>query len=69
MTDLNEKLGIKIKIPDPLKRQGGMRRFRPSNRTAKPFYKKRVIARDQYSRRKKNTGYVKRTDFSQKKRW
>ena len=70
MTDLNEKLGIKIKIPDPLKRQGGMRqRFRQSNRTAKPFYKKRVIARDQYARRKKNTGYVKRTNFGQKKRW
>ena len=70
MTDLNEKLGIKIKIPDPLKRQGGMRqRFRQSNSTTKPFYKKRVIARDQYARRKKNTGYVKRTDFGQKKRW
>jgi len=70
MTDLNEKLGIKIKIPDPLKRQGGMRqRFRQSNSTTKPFYKKRIIARDQYARRKKNTGYVKRTDFGQKKRW
>jgi len=70
MTDLNEKLGIKIKIPDPLKRQGGMRqRFRQSNSTTKPFYKKRVIARDQYARRKKNTGYVKRTNFGQKKRW
>ena len=70
MTDLNEKLGIKIKIPDPLKRQGGMRQhFRQSNRTTKPFYKKRVIARDQYARRKKNTGYVKRSNFSQKKRW
>jgi ATP-dependent RNA helicase DeaD len=70
MTDLNEKLGIKIKIPDPLKRQGGMRQhFRQSNRTAKPFYKKRVVARDQYARRKKNMGYVKRTDFGQKKRW
>ena len=70
MTDLNEKLGIKVKIPDPLKRQGGMRqRFHQSNRTAKPFYKKRVIARDQYARRKKNTGYVKRSNFSQKKRW
>ncbi len=70
MTDLNEKLGIKIKIPDPLKRQGRMRQhFRQSNRTTKPFYKKRVIARDQYDRRKKNAGYVKRSNFSQKKRW
>jgi ATP-dependent RNA helicase DeaD len=70
MTDLNEKLGIKIKIPDPLKRQGGTRQhFRQSNRTTKPFYKKRVIARDQYDRRKKNPVYVKRSNFSQKKRW
>jgi len=70
MTDLNEKLGIKVKIPDPLKRQGGMRqRFRQSNSTTKPFYKKRVIARDQYARRKKNPVYVKRSNFSQKKRW
>ena len=70
MTDLNEKLGIKIKIPDPLKRQGGMQQhFRQSNRTTKPFYKKRVIARDQYDRRKKNARYVKKSYFSEKKRW
>jgi ATP-dependent RNA helicase DeaD len=70
MTDLNEQLGIKVKIPDPLKRQGGMRQhFRQNNSTSKPFYKKRVIARDQYARKKKNAGYVKRSNFSQKKRW
>ena len=33
--------------------------FRQSNRTAKPFYKKRVIARDQYARRKRTRGMSK----------
>jgi len=27
MTDLNEKMGIKVSIPDPLKREIGPRRF------------------------------------------
>jgi len=32
MTDLNEELGIAVKIPDPLKRQAGQRRFGGSRR-------------------------------------
>ncbi|KAG2479218.1 MAG: DEAD-box ATP-dependent RNA helicase CshE, partial [Nitrosopumilales archaeon] len=59
MTDLNEKMGIEVKIPDPLKRQVGQRRFgshRHDNRSkyGRSYGGKQRSARDQYARGKKS---------------
>ena len=59
MTDLNEKMGIEVKIPDPLKRQVGQRKFgsyRQDNRRkyGRSYGGKPKSARDQYGRGKKS---------------
>jgi len=61
MTDLNEKMGIEIRIPDPLKRQVGPRRMgyqRSSygNRRGRSSGSSHRTARDQYDKRNKSGG-------------
>jgi len=61
MTDLNEKMGIEIRIPDPLKRQVGSRRMgyqRSSygNRRGRSSGSSHRTARDQYDKRNKSGG-------------
>ena len=70
MTDLNEKLGVVVKIPDPLKRHEMLRKhphrmFKRSNQISKRY----VSARDRYTKRKKKPIPITRKYFSQKKRW
>ena len=71
MTDLNEKLGIEFKIPDPLKRRTDTRR--PFNRFAKNTGRKysgrRQTARDKYEKRPKEQHVTTRSYFNKKKRW
>ncbi len=68
MTDLNEKLGITIKIPDPLKRNIVSRRhFHKLKNRRTPG--RAIPARDRYDKRKKETPYVTKRYFGQKKRW
>jgi len=70
MTDLNEKLGIEVKIPDPLKRRVATRQY--SNRTrnhSSQFSRKRMSARNKYDKRKKKIQPITRSYFSNKKRW
>ena len=53
MTDLNEKLGIEFKIPDPLKRgTDTRRRFDRSRNSGRRFTGRRPSARDTYDKRK-----------------
>ena len=60
MTDLNEEMGIKINIPDPLKRETGQRRmgYQRSSYGSKGrhFGSRHGSARDQYDRRNKKSG-------------
>jgi len=60
MTDLNEEMGIKINIPDPLKRQTGQRRMgyqRSSyGNRGRHSGSRHGSARDQYDRRNKKSG-------------
>jgi ATP-dependent RNA helicase DeaD len=61
MTDLNEEMGIKINIPDPLKRQTGQRRmgYQRSSYGSRGGHKsgsRHGSARDQYDRRNKKSG-------------
>ena len=61
MTDLNEEMGIKISIPDPLKREVGQRRMgyqRSSygNRGRHSGSRRGGSARDQYDRRNRKSG-------------
>jgi ATP-dependent RNA helicase DeaD len=71
MTDLNEKLGIEFKIPDPLKRRTDTRR--PFNRFAKNTRRqphgRNQNARDQYSKKPKVQHATTRSYFNKKKRW
>jgi ATP-dependent RNA helicase DeaD len=71
MTDLNEKLGIEFKIPDPLKRRTDTRR--PFNRFAKNTRRqphgRHQNARDQYSKKPKVQHATTRSYFNKKKRW
>ena len=70
MTDLNEKLGIEFKIPDPLKRGADTRRrFDRSRSSGRRFTGNRSSARDQYDKRKKVQHVTTRSYFSKKKRW
>ena len=70
MTDLNEKLGIEFKIPDPLKRRTDTRRqFNRSNTSGKQFGGRRRSARDQYDKRKNAQHVTNRSYFNKKKRW
>jgi len=60
MTDLNEEMGIKINIPDPLKRETGQRRMgyqRSSyGNRGRHSGSRHGSARDQYDRRNKKSG-------------
>jgi ATP-dependent RNA helicase DeaD len=60
MTDLNEEMGIKINIPDPLKRQTGQRRmgYQRSSYGKRGHHSgsRHGSARDQYDRRNKKSG-------------
>ena len=80
LTDLNQKLGIEIHIPDPLKREG-RRRITPqlhsrygrssAGRTGgyrTNAYKRDVSARDQY-KRKKPGRFSTATRSSNRKKW
>ncbi len=71
MTDLNEKLGIEFKIPDPLKRRAdtGRRFNRFSKNTGRQSRGRHRNARDQYEKRKKPQHITTRSYFSKKKRW
>ena len=70
MTDLNEKLGIEFKIPDPLKRgTDTRRRFDRSRNSGRRFTGRRSSARDTYDKRKKAQHITTRSYFSKKKRW
>ena len=70
MTDLNEKLGVEFKIPDPLKRRTDTRRrFNSSKTSGRKFTGRRRTARDQYEKRKKPQHLTTRSYFSKKKRW
>jgi ATP-dependent RNA helicase DeaD len=70
MTDLNEKLGIEFKIPDPLKRgTDTRRRFDRSRNSGRRFTGRRQSARDTYDKRKKPQHITTRSYFSKKKRW
>jgi len=69
MTDLNEKLGIEINIPDSLKRRTSPNRhFNRSKIHARQITGRHRNARDQYDKRKKPQ-YITKSYFSQKKRW
>jgi len=71
MTDLNQKLGIEFKIPDPLKRRADMgRRFnRFAKNSGRQSHGRLRNARDQYEKRKKPQHKTTRSYFSKKKRW
>jgi ATP-dependent RNA helicase DeaD len=71
MTDLNEKLGIEFKIPDPLKRRAdtGRRFNRFAKNTGRQSHGRHRNARDQYEKRKKPQHITTRSYFSKKKRW
>jgi len=60
MTDLNEEMGIKINIPDPLKRETGQRRmgYQRSSYGKRGHHSgsRHGSARDQYDRRNKKSG-------------
>ena len=71
MTDLNEKLGIEFKIPDPLKRRAntGQRFNRFAKNTGRQSHGRHRNARDQYGKSKKAQHITTRSYFSKKKRW
>ena len=70
MTDLNEKLGIEFKIPDPLKRRTNTRRpFNRSKFPSRQSHGRNRNARDQYDKRVKVQHVTTRSYFSKKKRW
>jgi len=70
MTDLNEKLGIEVKIPDPLKRRVATRQYshRIKNHSSQ-VSRKHMSARNKYDKRKKKIQPITRSYFSNKKRW
>jgi ATP-dependent RNA helicase DeaD len=70
MTDLNEKLGIEVKIPDPLKRRVGTRQYSHHTRNRSSHSSRRnMSARNKYDKRKKKITPITRSYFSSKKRW
>jgi len=71
MTDLNQKLGIEFKIPDPLKRRAdtGRRFNRFAKNTGRQSHGRNRNARDQYAKRKSPQHITTRSYFSKKKRW
>ncbi len=76
MTDLNEKMGIEVKIPDPLKRQLGSRRMGYRNFSSRrkyggSFKGKQKAARDQYGRGKRSDRDRKKSSsyYGLRSRW
>jgi len=75
MTDLNEEMGIKISIPDPLKREvrsrGGYQRSSYGNRGRHRSGSRHGSARDQYDRRNKKSdrGDSGKKYYGLKSRW
>ena len=70
MTDLNEKLGIEFKIPDPLKRRTNTRRpFNRSKISGRQSHGRHRSARDQYDKRPNVQHVTTRSYFNKKKRW
>ena len=70
MTDLNEKLGIEFKIPDPLKRKNSLqRRYQPRRYAKKIITRRRPNARDQYAKKQNKVHQVPRRYFKPKNRW
>ncbi len=70
MTDLNEKLGIEFKIPDPLKRKNSLQRhYQPRRYAKKIITRRRPNARDQYAKKQNKVHQVTRRYFKPKNRW
>jgi ATP-dependent RNA helicase DeaD len=69
MTDLNEKLGIEFKIPDPLNRKNSLQRHYQPRRYAKKIITRRRPARDQYAKKQNKVQQVPRRYFKPKNRW
>ena len=70
MTDLNEKLGIEFKIPDPLQRKNSLqRRYQPRRYAKKIMTRRRPNARDQYAKKQNKVHQVPRRYFKPKNRW
>ncbi len=69
MTDLNEKLGIEFKIPDPLQRKNSLQRHHQPRRYAKKIITRRRPARDQYAKKQNKVHQVPRRYFKPKNRW
>ena len=70
MTDLNEKLGIEFKIPDPLQRKNSLqRRYQPRRYANKIITRRRPNARDQYAKKQNKVHQVTRRYFKPKNRW
>ena len=70
MTDLNEKLGIEFKIPDPLQRKNSLqRRYQPRRYAKKITTRRRPNARDQYAKKQSKVHQVPRRYFKPKNRW
>ena len=70
MTDLNEKLGVEFKIPDPLQRKNSLqRRYQPRRYAKKIISKRRPNARDQYAKKQNKVHQVPRRYFKPKNRW
>ena len=70
MTDLNEKLGIEFKIPDPLQRKNSLqRRYQPRRYAKKIMTRRRPNARDQYAKKQNKVHQVTRRYFKPKNRW
>jgi ATP-dependent RNA helicase DeaD len=76
ITDLNEELGIEIKIPDPLKREVGGRRmgynrYNDRRKFGRSYRGKPKAARDQYARGKRsdNRGKKGQDYYGLRSRW
>ena len=69
MTDLNEKLGVEFKIPDPLQRKNSLQRHYQPRRYAKKITTRRRPARDQYAKKQNKVHQVPRRYFKPKNRW
>ena len=70
MTDLNEKLGVEFKIPDPLQRKNSLQRsYQPRRYAKKIISKRRPNARDQYAKKQNKVHQVPRRYFKPKNRW
>ncbi len=69
MTDLNEKLGVEFKIPDPLQRKNSLQRHHQPRRYAKKIITRRRPARDQYAKKQNKVHQVPRRYFKPKNRW